>query len=258
MAVTETRSAPLFEQFMAYRGFGGTLAFGHDGAHVYFVSNISGQFNLWRVPADGGWPEQLTAFTEQTVRLIAVSPVDGTVALCADRDGDEFHQLYLLDPDRGWLHSKGEYTLVNRTRDTLSQVALSGGSHWRKLHWTMNGDSARPEDRARLHVFALAPPLAPGDRVCIGFKFEGRYPDGTSRKRAGAGEYVLPSGVDDFPMPVHWTVVVYLGMPILDNCDLEAASEAAHARKRWEFLLTVAPLFVGGGTGSPINPLATF
>jgi kynurenine formamidase len=69
---------------------------------------------------------------------------------------------------------------------------------------------------------------------------------------------VLPSGVDDFPMPVHWTVVVYLGMPILDNLNLEEVSEAAAARKRWSFLLTVAPLVVTGGTGSPVNPLATF
>jgi len=102
MAVTQPKTAPPFEQFMAYRRFGGTLAFGHDGAYVYFVSNISGQFNLWRVPVEGGWPEQLTAFEDRTVRLIAISPVDGTVAFCADRDGDEFHQLYLLDRNRGW------------------------------------------------------------------------------------------------------------------------------------------------------------
>lgn len=30
------------------------------------------------------------------------------------------------------------------------------------------------------------------------------------------------------------------------------------ARNRWEFLLTVAPLRMVGGTGSPINPIATF
>ena len=102
MAVTRTRRAPLFEQFMAVRRFSGGLAFSSDGTHVYFVSNISGQFNLWRVPIDGGWPDQLTAFTDDTVRSIAVSPADGTIALCADRDGDEFHQIYLLDPDGGW------------------------------------------------------------------------------------------------------------------------------------------------------------
>lgn len=69
---------------------------------------------------------------------------------------------------------------------------------------------------------------------------------------------VLPSGVDGFELPVHWVVVVAMGMPILDNCDFEALSAAAESRKRWSFLLTVAPLVVPGGTGSPVNPLATF
>ena len=87
---------------MAVRRFSGGLAFSSDGAYVYFVSNISGQFNLWRVPVEGGWPDQLTAFTDDTVRFIGVSPADGTIVLCADHDGDEFHQIYLLDPDGGW------------------------------------------------------------------------------------------------------------------------------------------------------------
>ena len=51
---------------------------------------------------------------------------------------------------------------------------------------------------------------------------------------------------------------VYLGIHLLDNCDLEALGEAAAARKRWDFLLTMAPIPVVGGTGSPINPIATF
>jgi dipeptidyl aminopeptidase/acylaminoacyl peptidase len=63
---------------------------------------MSGQFNLWRVPIEGGWPDQLTAFVNETVRGMGISPADGTILFCADRDGDEFHQLYLLDGDRGW------------------------------------------------------------------------------------------------------------------------------------------------------------
>jgi len=31
-----------------------------DGKTVVFVSNISGRNNLWLVPAEGGWPTQLT------------------------------------------------------------------------------------------------------------------------------------------------------------------------------------------------------
>jgi dipeptidyl aminopeptidase/acylaminoacyl peptidase len=102
LAVTKIRTPPLFEQFFAVRRFSGAFAFTVDNAALLFASNISGQFNLWRVPVEGGWPDQLTAFTDETVRGIGVSPTDGRVVLCADHDGDEFHQLYLLDPDRGW------------------------------------------------------------------------------------------------------------------------------------------------------------
>lgn len=69
---------------------------------------------------------------------------------------------------------------------------------------------------------------------------------------------VMPSGVEGVDFPVHSVVLVAMGTPILDNCDLEAVSEAAAARKRWTFLLTVGPLAVPGGTGSPVNPLAIF
>jgi dipeptidyl aminopeptidase/acylaminoacyl peptidase len=102
MAVTQTRKLAPFEQFMAYRRFSAGLAFTPDAEHVYFVANISGQFNLWRVSVEGGWPQQLTAFVDDTVRTMGVSPRDGTIAFCADHDGDEFHQIYLLDPNGGW------------------------------------------------------------------------------------------------------------------------------------------------------------
>jgi kynurenine formamidase len=69
---------------------------------------------------------------------------------------------------------------------------------------------------------------------------------------------VLPSQVEGVEFPVHCVVLVAMGMPILDNLDLDAISEAAAARKRWSFMLTVAPLAVPTGTGSPVNPLGTF
>lgn len=90
------------EQFFAVRRFSSALAFTADGSQLLFASNMSGQFNLWRVPVEGGWPDQLTSFAEETVRGLGVSPVDGRILFCADHDGDEFHQMYLLDPERGW------------------------------------------------------------------------------------------------------------------------------------------------------------
>ena len=48
-----------------------------------------------------------------------------------------------------------------------------------------------------------------------------------------------------------------LGVHMLDNLDLEAPSAKTSELNRWDFLL-VAPLAVPGGTGSPLNPIATF
>ena len=69
---------------------------------------------------------------------------------------------------------------------------------------------------------------------------------------------LAPSDVEGETGAVHDFALVYLGVHIFDNVDLEALAEAAQARKRWEFLLTVAPLAIPGGTGSPANPIATF
>jgi hypothetical protein len=57
---------------------------------------------------------------------------------------------------------------------------------------------------------------------------------------------------------LHNFVLEILGVHILDRADLEAVSEAAAERKRWEFMLTVAPMPIPNGTGSPVNPLAIF
>ena len=73
-----------------------------------------------------------------------------------------------------------------------------------------------------------------------------------------AASDVIPSGVQGVSHPVHQLVLVAMGMPIFDNCDLEALGEEAARRKRWEFLVTAAPISVPGGTGSPLNPIATF
>ena len=72
------------------------------------------------------------------------------------------------------------------------------------------------------------------------------------------GTDVQPSGVEGTRFPLHQLLIVAMGTPLFDNCDLEAVSRAARERGRWEFMLTAAPLAVPGGTGSPINPIATF
>ena len=76
-----------------------------------------------------------------------------------------------------------------------------------------------------------------------------------------AGSDVVPSlveGAEGVYLPLHEMAIAMLGIPIIDNADLEAVSIEARKRNRWEFLFTLAPLRVVGGTGSPANPIATF
>jgi hypothetical protein len=69
---------------------------------------------------------------------------------------------------------------------------------------------------------------------------------------------LIPSGVEGAGQPIHEVVLAAFGMHIFDNCDLEELSQTAARYERWEFLLTAAPLRVVGGTGSPLNPIATY
>jgi hypothetical protein len=60
--------------------------------------------------------------------------------------------------------------------------------------------------------------------------------------------------------PAGWrpAAILALGLPLIDVMDLEAAADMAARLKRWEFLLTAAAVPVAGGTGFPLNPIATF
>jgi hypothetical protein len=47
-------------------------------------------------------------------------------------------------------------------------------------------------------------------------------------------------------------------MNLLDNLALDELAATCDKLKRWEFMLTIAPLRVQNGAGSPVNPVAVF
>jgi ABC-2 type transport system permease protein len=101
-----------------------------------------------------------------------------------------------LFPDQYRYHSRGKYILVNLSEKPLDEILLTGGLHWEKLSWTMDGKPVSPIDRA--HLYAFTPPggaFAPGQKVEIGFEHEGTYPRGISKRGGGAPEFILPSSV---------------------------------------------------------------
>lgn len=76
----------------------GSPAFSAQGDRVAFLTNITGTPQVWMVNAAGGWPEQLTYYTDR-VDFVSWSP-DGTGLIFGKaRGGDENSQLYWLAPD---------------------------------------------------------------------------------------------------------------------------------------------------------------
>ena len=63
-----------------------------------------------------------------------------------------------------------------------------------------------------------------------------------------------PNGYD-LAWSVHGSIFAY-GIGLLDNALLQPLAEACMEEGRYEFMLTVNPLRVVGGTGSPVNPVA--
>ena len=67
-----------------------------------------------------------------------------------------------------------------------------------------------------------------------------------------------PSGIDEWPMPMHQVLIANMGVHLIDNVSIERLVAACRERDRYEFLFSLAPLRLEGGTASPVNPLAIF
>ncbi len=69
---------------------------------------------------------------------------------------------------------------------------------------------------------------------------------------APSGDYTETS------LPVHQVALVAMGLRLIDNAHLERLARMCAEKNRWEFCLSVNPLRLENGTGSPVNPIATF
>src|SRR2546428_394652 len=58
--------------------------------------------------------------------------------------------------------------------------------------------------------------------------------------------------------PLHIACLVAMGLWLIDNCNLEDLARTCASLRRWEFMLSIAPLRLTNVTGSPVNPIAIF
>lgn len=73
----------------------------------------------------------------------------------------------------------------------------------------------------------------------------------------GADVYPGPANKPSFS-PIHTLCLVFYGIPIVHNMDLEAVAQACIRDNRNTFMFMVAPLQIPRATGSPATPVAVF
>jgi dipeptidyl aminopeptidase/acylaminoacyl peptidase len=92
-------AVPTYADYAPTQRFWNVLAIAPDGSAVAFVADAGGQLNLVLQTLDGSPPQSLTAGTDWSVREVAWSPDSGTLFYTADRDGDEYFQVFQVRRD---------------------------------------------------------------------------------------------------------------------------------------------------------------
>jgi kynurenine formamidase len=72
----------------------------------------------------------------------------------------------------------------------------------------------------------------------------------------GISDHMPFRAIPEWPFPIHMIGITSIGLHLVDNMRLDVISERCRDTRQWEFLLTIAPMRVPGGTGSPVNPIA--
>jgi kynurenine formamidase len=67
-----------------------------------------------------------------------------------------------------------------------------------------------------------------------------------------------PSTAEGVAFPVHVLAINAMGLHLLDWLSFDDLATVCEELDRWSFLCVIAPLRLGEGTGSPVNPIAIF
>jgi kynurenine formamidase len=142
----------------------------------------------------------------------------------------------LEDPVHGWELAQiaGAQGVTIEPGDAL--VVYSGRDNWQRSHPEWH---AWEKHRPGLHASCL-PFLRDNDVSVLCWDLGDFHPI--------SEEYGLSWGV-------HGAIFAY-GLALVDHCALEPLVAACRSERRCTFMLTIAPLRVPRGTGSPVNPIA--
>ena len=224
------------------RAFSGGAAMDYYGVfyHGTATTHIDALCHVWN--KDGMWegknPDDVIKFNGATFGTIDQWK-DGIVTRGVLLDVPSFRKKPYVTLDKrvhGW-----ELEEIAKFQGTKikSGDAIFVYSGREKFAEDNNGTWSSPEGRPGLHASCL-PFIKDSDISILGWDMMDSSPN----------EY-------DLPWSVHGAIFAY-GVALVDNALLEPLANVCSEEKRYEFMLTLNPLYVEGGTGSPANPIAIF
>jgi len=163
------------------------------------------------------------------------------------------------------------------TRGVLVDVPMVRG-----VSWVERGEGVMPEDieaaeercgfrveegdvllvrtgqLRRREVQGPVNPAVAGGTACQAACLPLFHQRGIAMIGSDTGNDIMPSSYPKVSNPIHQVGIVSMCLWILDNANLEELAQACQQRNRWEFLISISPLRMYNGTGSPVNPVAVF
>ena len=214
----------------------GVFYHGTATTHIDALCHVWDQGGMW----DGRDPSQVITFegaTYGTVDQWKEGILTRGVLLDVPKHRGEPY-VTLDSPVHGWeledivkeqglILEPGDACMVYSGREAYAQ---DHGGVWSR---------GREFERAGLHASCL-PFIRDNDMSTLGWDMMDAMPN----------EYGIP-------WTVHGVIFAY-GVALLDNSLLQPLAEACAEEGRYDFMLTINPLNVVGGTGSPVNPVAVF
>ena len=130
-------SAQAFFETTSYGLVGSTAhAFSSDGKSLLVSSDLTGVFNAWSLPLDGGDPQQLTSSDTSAIFAVSWFPADDRILYTYDGGGDELNHVIVREEDGtvldltpgdelkadflGWSDDGQSFYLVSTERDQKS------------------------------------------------------------------------------------------------------------------------------------------
>ena len=170
--------------------------FSPDGQWVAYRSNESGSYQIWRLPVQGGKPEQLTGY-EDAVGGILYNPVRDQILFEKDRGGDENYQLYLINGDgtnaTALTESPDRRYMTPRFSPDGAQIAYTANLRNPKYFdiWVMDLDTRQTRQVRQVNGFNQIESWSPDGKRLIVATWENNYNNNLYAVDVATGEHEL-------------------------------------------------------------------